>query len=146
MLITLALILAYGYSTAVVFFIGGMDFFWELATLVLIMLLGHWIEMRSIMGANQALESLMKLLPDTAHRINEDGSSEDVKVDDIKKGDIILVRPGEKIPLDGKITEEQSDVDESMLTGESVPVSKSIGEEVVGGSIHKEGFAKNRSH
>lgn len=113
--------------------------FWELATLVLIMLLGHWIEMRSINNASKALESLASLMPDTANRITENGETEEVQIDDIKAGDLLLVKPGEKMPLDGKIVKGKSQVDESMLTGESVPVEKSVDDEVIGGSINREG-------
>ena len=135
-LIAMAISVAYFYSMAVVFGFNGEEIFWELATLVLIMLLGHWIEMRAI---NNALESLASLMPDTANRITENGETEEVQIDDIKAGDLLLVKPGEKMPLDGKIVKGKSQVDESMLTGESVPVEKSIDDEVIGGSINREG-------
>lgn len=138
-LIGMAISVAYFYSIAVVFGFNGEEIFWELATLVLIMLLGHWIEMRSINNASKALESLASLMPDTANRIAENGEVEEVQIDDIKTGDILLVKPGEKMPLDGKIIKGKSQVDESMLTGESVPVEKSVNDEVIGGSINKEG-------
>ena len=138
-LIAMAISVAYFYSMAVVFGFNGEEIFWELATLVLIMLLGHWIEMRSINNASKALESLASLMPNTANRITENGETEEVQIDDIKKGDLLLVKPGEKIPLDGKIVKGKSQVDESMLTGESVPVGKSVGDEVIGGSINREG-------
>ncbi|WP_342389272.1 copper-translocating P-type ATPase [Salinicoccus bachuensis] len=138
-LIAMAISIAFFYSIAVVFGFDGEQIFWELATLVLIMLLGHWIEMRSINNASKALESLASLMPDTANRISEDGSTEEVQVDEIKAGDHVMVKPGEKMPLDGKIIKGKSQVDESMLTGESVPVVKSAGDEVIGGSINREG-------
>lgn len=138
-LIGMAISIAFFYSVAVVFGFDGEQIFWELATLVLIMLLGHWIEMRSINNASKALESLASLMPDTAHRISGDGSTDEVRVDEIKAGDHVLVKPGDKMPLDGKIIKGESQVDESMLTGESVPVVKSVGDEVIGGSINREG-------
>ncbi|MFC3899731.1 copper-translocating P-type ATPase [Aliicoccus persicus] len=138
-LIAMAISVAYFYSMAVVFGFNGEEIFWELATLVLIMLLGHWIEMRSISNASKALESLASLMPDTANRISENGETEEVQIDDIKAGDLLLVKPGEKMPLDGKIVKGKSQVDESMLTGESVPVTKSVDDEVIGGSINREG-------
>lgn len=138
-LIAMAISVAYFYSMAVVFGFDGEEMFWELATLVLIMLLGHWIEMRSINNASKALESLASLMPDTANRVTENGETEEVQIDDIKAGDLLLVKPGEKMPLDGKIVKGKSQVDESMLTGESVPVEKSVDDEVIGGSINREG-------
>ncbi|OZT78182.1 copper-translocating P-type ATPase [Salinicoccus roseus] len=138
-LIGMAISIAFFYSVAVVFGFNGEQIFWELATLVLIMLLGHWIEMRSINNASKALESLASLMPDTAHRISGDGSTDEVRVDEIKAGDHVLVKPGDKMPLDGKIIKGESQMDESMLTGESVPVVKSVGDEVIGGSINREG-------
>jgi Cu2+-exporting ATPase len=135
-LIGLAVIIAYGYSTAVVFGLEGKVFFWELATLIIIMLLGHWMEMRSVMGASGALEELVKLIPSTALRITESGDTEEVKVSDLEKGDRVAVKPGEKIPTDGVIAEGQTSIDESMVTGESRHVEKKTGDEVIGGSIN----------
>jgi Cu2+-exporting ATPase len=138
-LIGLATSVAYVYSTAVALGVPGEGFFWELATLIDIMLLGHWIEMRSVMGASRALEELARLLPSDAHRLREDGTTEDVPLTEIRKGDRILVRPGEKIGTDGVVASGRSSVDESMLTGESRPVEKAEGSSVVGGSINGEG-------
>jgi len=134
-LIALAIFVAYGYSSAVVFGLEGKYFFWELATLIDVMLLGHWIEMKSVMGASRALEKLAKLLPDTAH-LMKNGDTKDVKISEIQKGDTILVKAGEKIPADGTIKKGSSYLDESMLTGESKPVQKKEGNQVIGGSIN----------
>jgi Cu2+-exporting ATPase len=106
------------------------------------MLLGHWIEMKSVLGASRALEELLKLMPEEAHVIDQDGHINDISVTQVKVGMILLVRPGEKVPIDGKITEGKSSVNESMLTGESVPVDKSPGDELIGGSINAEGSLK----
>jgi Cu2+-exporting ATPase len=138
-LIGLAIVVAYGYSTMVVFGWSGRNFFWELATLIDVMLLGHWIEMRSIMGASNALKELIKLMPNEAHRLNSDGSTEDVPVDQVQKDDQVLIKPGEKVPVDGIIIDGSSSVDESMLTGESVPVEKKVDEEVIGGAVNQDG-------
>lgn len=138
-LIGLAICVAYFYSVFVVFGLEGHLLFWELSTLVGIMLLGHWIEMRSVMSASAALEKLAELLPGNAHRLNSDGSVEDVPVEELNSGDQILIKPGEKIPADGIIIDGKSNVNESMLTGESKPVSKQKGDEVLGGSINEEG-------
>ncbi|RWZ54638.1 copper-translocating P-type ATPase [Halobacillus fulvus] len=138
-LIGLAIVVAYGYSSLIIFGWEGKNFFWELATLIDIMLLGHWIEMKSVMGASNALQELVKLMPNEAHRLDENGKTEDVKVDELEENDLVLVKPGEKVPVDGTITDGKSAIDESMLTGESVPVEKGEGEEVIGGSINKEG-------
>ncbi|GGC82815.1 heavy metal translocating P-type ATPase [Thalassobacillus devorans] len=138
-LIGLAIFVAYGYSSLVVFGWSGKNFFWELATLIDIMLLGHWIEMRSIMGASNALEELVKLMPNEAHRVKENGETEDIAVSELQTGDRVLVKPGEKIPVDGVILEGKSAIDESMLTGESMPVEKNPDEEVIGGAVNQEG-------
>ena len=138
-LIALAVSVAYFYSSAVIFGLSGKVFFWELATLIDIMLLGHWIEMRSVMGASRALEALVKLMPTVAHRLADGDRIEDVPVAMLRAGDRVLVRPGEKIPTDGVIVKGRSSLNESMLTGESRPVSKGEGDEVIGGAINGEG-------
>ena len=149
-LISLAIMVAFTYSMASLFIETGSSFFWELVTLIDIMLLGHWIEMRSVRKASGALEELKKLMPDTAERIKEEsdaeshgGSSgeetEEVKVSELEEGDKVLIRPGDSIPADGEIFEGSSSVDESMITGESEPVSKEEGDEVIGGTVNKEG-------
>ncbi|MDZ7836044.1 MAG: heavy metal translocating P-type ATPase [Alkalibacterium sp.] len=138
-LISLAITTSYVYSTLTTFFIEGSDFYFELATLIVVMLLGHWIEMRSQMGASKALEELIDLMPNDAHKLDDEGNTTDVSVEELTPGDKILVKSGEKIPLDGEITEGKSAVDESMLTGESVPVEKGAGDEVIGGAINGEG-------
>ncbi|MFW5888506.1 MAG: copper-translocating P-type ATPase [Patescibacteria group bacterium] len=137
-LIALAITVAYIYSSAVVFGFPGKMFFWELATLIIIMLLGHWIEMRSVMGASMALEKLSALIPDNANLLKGDEVVK-VKSGELKDGDTILIRPGERIPADGYIVKGESYVNESMLTGESKPVSKTKEDEVIGGSINGDG-------
>ena len=141
-LIALAISVAYFYSSAVVFGLSGKIFFWELVSLIDIMLLGHWIEMKSVMGASNALQELAKMMPSEARRIKENGESEDVPIAELKSGDTILVRPGEKIPADGEILEGSSHVNESMLTGESKPVAKQKDDEVIGGSVNDNGALK----
>lgn len=138
-LIALAISVAYFYSSAVVFGVPGKVFFWELATLIDIMLLGHWIEMKSVMGASRALEELAKLMPSDAHKVMEDGSVKDVPLSELHSGDRVLIKPGEKIPADGLIVEGETSVNEAMLTGESKPVSKKENDKVIGGSINGEG-------
>ncbi|WP_411954955.1 heavy metal translocating P-type ATPase [Alkalibacillus sp. S2W] len=138
-LIALAITVAYVYSSLTVFGLEGGQFFWELATLIDIMLLGHWIEMRSVMGASNALEELVKLMPNKATKVHDNGETEEVEIDSLQAGDHVLVRPGEKIPVDGTIVKGQSSIDESMLTGESVPIEKHENDEVIGGSIAQEG-------
>ena len=138
-LIALAISVAYAYSAAVVFGISGEVFFWELATLIDIMLLGHWLEMRSVMAASMALEELAQLMPSEAHKMMPDGSTEDIPLGELVRGDRVLVKPGEKIPADGKVVEGNSSVNEAMLTGESTPVIKQPEGLVTGGSINGEG-------
>ncbi len=137
-LIAVAISVAYFYSSAVVFGLEGKFFFWELATLIDVMLLGHWIEMKSVIGASNALEKLAELMPNIAHR-KKDGKTEGVKLSEIKKGDTLLIKPGEKIPSDGIIIKGKSYINESMLTGESKPVQKKKGDKVIGGSINGDG-------
>ena len=138
-LIGVAISVAYAYSGLVVFGLSGRVFFWELATLIDVMLLGHWIEMRSVMGASRALEELAELMPSEAHKQLGDGSLTDVPIEELQVGDTVVVKPGEKIPADGQIIEGETAVNQSMLTGESKPVPKKEGEEVIGGSINGEG-------
>ncbi len=137
-LIGLAISVAYFYSSAVVFGLAGKVFFWELATLIDVMLLGHWIEMKSVMGASRALESLVQLMPSEAHLVGAGGGTEDVPVSQLKAGDKVVVKPGEKIPIDGRITEGRTSVNQAMLTGESEPVEKGEGDEIIGGSVNGE--------
>lgn len=137
-LVALAISVASIYSVAIVFGLKGMDFFWELATLIDIMLLGHWLEMRSQMAASKALESLIALLPSKVH-VEKDGSVADIDLKDLRNGDIALIKPGEKLPADGLVIEGGSYVNESMLTGESVPVRKGKDDKVIGGSINGDG-------
>jgi P-type Cu2+ transporter len=138
-LVAVAITTAYLYSAATVLGVTGMPFFWELATLIDIMLLGHWIEMRSVGEASKALETLARLMPSQAHRRLPGGDTEDVPLESLQPGDEVLVRPGEKVPADGDVADGASSVDESMLTGESVPVGKKPGDEVIGGSVNGEG-------
>jgi Cu2+-exporting ATPase len=138
-LISVAIATAYLYSSAVVFGLTGKMFFWELASLIDIMLLGHWIEMKSVMGASRALEELAKLMPSDAHQLMPDGNVKDVPLGELAVDDKVLIKPGEKIPADGVIVEGESTVNEAMLTGESTPVTKKTGGKVIGGSINGEG-------
>src|SRR5690606_36937012 len=138
-LISLAITVAFVYSWIVELgVIAAEPIWWELATLVTIMLLGHWIEMRSVSNASGALQELAKLLPDEATRI-VDGGEERVPVVALRHGDRVLVRPGERIPVDGVVRKGSSDVDESMITGESRPVKRAEGAEVVAGTINGAG-------
>jgi Cu2+-exporting ATPase len=143
-LIGVAITVAFFYSTAVVFkVVEGMDFYWELATLIVIMLLGHWLEMKSVAGASKALELMVKLLPAEAHMYHGEMLHE-MRVDELKVGDLVLVKPGEKIPVDGTVTDGNSSVNESMLTGESVPVQKKTDSKVIAGALNGEGSLKIR--
>ena len=137
-LIAVAITVAYGYSVAVIFGLEGKTFFWELATLIIIMLLGHWLEMRSILGASRALEELVKLLPSEAH-VLRNGEFVDIKLEKLQNGDTVLIKPGEKIPADGTVTKGESSINESMITGESAPVLKEEGEKVIGGTVNGKG-------
>jgi len=140
-LIGFAISVAYIYSVATVFGLKGMDFFWELATLILIMLLGHWIEMKSVAGASRELELLVQLMPDDAHLIEGEKITE-VKTQTLKQSDKILIKPGEKVAADGIIDEGETYLNESMLTGESKPVQKIKGDNVIAGSINGNGAIK----
>jgi Cu2+-exporting ATPase len=135
-LIALAISAAYFFSAAVTFGLPGEALYWELVTLIAIMLLGHWIEMRSVMGASRALEELVRLLPDSATRVKADGSSEEVPISTLQPGDKVIVRPGAKVPVDGEIIEGSSGFNEAMLTGESRPVTKGVGATAIGGAIN----------
>ena len=140
-LIAVAITAAYAYSVATVFGLEGMDFFWELCTLILIMLLGHWIEMKSVMGASRELELLVQLMPSDAHLVMGEMVHE-VKTDSLKEGDLILIKPGENVAADGIISDGESYINESMLTGESVPVKKLKGDKIIAGSINGNGSLK----
>ena len=142
-LVALGITTAYVYSAATTFVLEGEGFYWELATLVDVMLLGHWIEMRSIGRARGALAELAKLLPDAAERVTDDGTVE-VPIGELAEGDVVLVRPGARVPADGEVADGSSHLDESMLTGESRPVRKSPGDEVVAGSVNGEGSLRVR--
>jgi len=142
-LIALGITAAYGYSLAVSLGLPGKPFYWELATLIDVMLLGHWLEMASVQAASRALEELSKLMPTTAHRILGD-RIEDIPVSALKEGDLILIRPGEQVPADGVVVEGASTMNEAFLTGESRPVPKEPGDEVVAGAVNGEGALKVR--
>ncbi len=137
-LIAVAISVAWGYSTATTFGVAGSTFFWELVTLIDIMLLGHWIEMKSVLGASRSLQKLVEMMPSEAHLL-KDGETKDVKVDQLKKDDIVVVRPGEKIPVDGVVADGESNVNQAMVTGESKPVKKSKDDKVIGGTINGNG-------
>jgi Cu2+-exporting ATPase len=137
-LVALAISTAYLYSTLVVLGLSGQGFFWELATLVDIMLLGHWVEMRSVMGASGALEALVRLLPAEAHRRRAEGTVEDVPVSTLARGDKVIVKPGERIPTDGVVVEGRTTVNQALLTGESQPVERGEGDAVIGGAVNGE--------
>ncbi|WP_430639608.1 heavy metal translocating P-type ATPase [Haloferax volcanii] len=143
-LISMAISVAFVYSLATVVFPTQSAFFWELVTLIDIMLLGHWIEMRSVRRASSAVDELAKLMPDTAERLTDDGETEEVPVSELSEGDLVLVRPGASVPADGVVEEGDSDVNESMITGESKPVSKEPGDEVIGGTINGDGSLRVR--
>ena len=138
-LISVAITAAYAYSIGMVAIGSDETFFWELATLIAVMLLGHWIEMKSVLGAGRALEKLASLMPDEAHLVADDGSVIDVSVSTLKGGEHLLIKPGEKVPADGIIVRGESSLNESMLTGESKPIFKTVDTEVIGGSINGEG-------
>jgi Cu2+-exporting ATPase len=140
LLISLAISVAFVYSLAALLFIpSSTTFFWELVTLIDVMLLGHWFEMRSVRQASGALNELAKLMPDTAERIRENGETEEIPVTQLRSGDLVLVRPGGSVPADGQVERGESDVNEAMITGESKPVSKAPGDEVIAGTINGDG-------
>lgn len=137
-LIGVAITVAWAYSVATTFGLQGMDFYWEMATLIDIMLIGHYFEMKSVMGASRSLELLVKMMPSTAHHL-AGGQVHDIPISHLKIGDFVLIKPGEKIPIDGMVTEGESYIDESMLTGESKPVKKEKDSKVIGGAVNSNG-------
>ncbi len=144
LLISLAITVAFGYSIAAVALDIGEPLFWELVTLIVIFLLGHWIEMRSVRRASGALDELAELMPDTTERITDDGETEEVRVDDLEEDDLVLVRPGANVPADGVVEDGESNINESMITGESRPVKKEPGNEVIGGTTNRDGSLRVR--
>ena len=139
-LISLAISVAFSYSMIVTLgVVEGMDLWWELATLVVIMLLGHWVEMRSITRAQGAINELAKLLPNTALRLDEAGHTEEVPVAELRRGDLLLIKPGASVPADGVVKEGKSAINESMITGESAPVGKTTGDVVIAGTVNAQG-------
>jgi len=143
-LISLAIGVAFLYSIAALAFNLGMGFFWELVTLIDVMLLGHWLEMRSVRQASGALNELAKLIPDTADRVRADGSTESIRVSELQTNDVVLVRPGANIPADGMVEQGQSEVNEALLTGESKPVAKRAGDKVIAGALNGDGSLRVR--
>jgi Cu2+-exporting ATPase len=143
-LISLAISVAFIYSLAVLVIASGETFFWELVTLIDVMLLGHWLEMRSVRQASGALQELARLMPDTAERVLDDGRTEEVPVGRLRVGDVVLVRPGASVPGDGEVVDGHSDVSEAMITGESRPVEKAQGARVIGGTINGTGSLRVR--
>ncbi len=143
-LVSLAVTTGYLFSVGSTFLFTAVDFYWEISTLVAVLLLGHWLEMRAVRGTAGALKELTKLIPPVANRIAEDGNIEEVPTSEVQKGDLLLVRPGEKVPMDGRVVEGQSSVNEAMVTGESKPVSKKTGDEVIGGTLNGEGALRIR--
>jgi Cu2+-exporting ATPase len=143
-LISLAIVVALTYSLATLFLPTGSAFFWELVTLIVIMLLGHWIEMRSVRRASRALDELAELMPDAAERLLPDGDTELVPLSELEQGDLVLVRPGASVPADGEVVEGESDVNEAMITGESRPVEKGTGDAVIAGTLNGEGSLRVR--
>ena len=142
-LVSLAVSAGYLFSVGATFFFTAVDFYWEISTLVVVLLLGHWLEMRAVRGTAGALRELVKLIPPTANRI-VDGGVEEVPTSEVQVGDLLLVRPGEKVPIDGEVVEGQSSVNEAMITGESKPVLKGPGDPAVGGTLNGEGALRVR--
>ncbi|WP_228373790.1 heavy metal translocating P-type ATPase [Demequina maris] len=138
-LISLAITVAFGASAAATFGIGDLSFWWELAALIVVMLLGHWQEMKAVGQAQGALAALAELLPDDAERTTPDGGTEHVSIGDLQNGDTVVVRPGGRIPADGTIVKGDASIDESMITGESAPVTKGEGDHVVAGTVATDG-------
>ncbi len=143
-LVSIAVSAGYLFSVGSTFLFAAVDFYWEVSTLVAVLLLGHWLEMRAVRGTAGALKELTKLIPPMANRIAEDGNVEEVPTSEVQKGDLLLVRPGDKVPMDGRVVEGQSSVNEAMLTGESRPVPKKPGDEVIGGTLNGEGALRIR--
>lgn len=143
-LISLAISVAFVYSLTALVLAPGSGFFWELVTLIDIMLLGHWLEMRSVRQASGALNELASLMPDTADRILPDGGIETVPAGDLRAGDLVLVRPGASLPADGEVVEGESSVNEAMITGESLPVKKTHGAGVIAGTFNSDGSLRVR--
>ena len=137
-LIMLAIMVSFGYSLLVTLGLPGQEIFWELATLIDIMLLGHWLELRAVQNAGSAVDEMARLLPDTAYKVQGEKILE-VPVTSLRAGDELLVRPGGRIPADGRVIHGESQVNQSMVTGESVPVAKKAGDEVIAGTINAEG-------
>ncbi|HWM51010.1 MAG TPA: heavy metal translocating P-type ATPase, partial [Thermoplasmata archaeon] len=143
-LVSLAILSGYLYSLGATFLFTASDFYWEISTLVLFLLFGHWMEMRSVSSASGALRELVKLIPPTANRVRPDGSIEEVATASLVVGDVVLVRPGEKVPIDGVVIEGASSVNEALVTGESKPVPKREGDEVLGGTLNGDGALRVR--
>src|SRR5258708_4969431 len=143
-LISLGITTAFAYSVFAIFAAPMSGFFWEMATLIDIMLLGHWLEMRSVRQASGALKELAKLMPDTAEVIQPDGNTKQVPADQLHTNDLVLVRPGATTPADGMVEEGQSEVNEAMITGESKPVHKEPGAKVIAGTINGDGSLRIR--
>src|SRR3990167_9185433 len=137
-LVSLAVLSGYIFSIAATFLFPGESLFWEISTLVLAFLFGHWMEMRAVLGTGNALRELAKLIPPTAHKL-VNRQIKDVQTEILVKGDLVLVKPGEKIPIDADVVEGESSVNEGMITGESRPVEKKVGDKVIGGTINNDG-------
>jgi Cu2+-exporting ATPase len=143
-LVSIAVSAGYLFSVGSTFIFTAVDFYWEISTLVAVLLLGHWLEMRAVRGTAGALKELTRLIPPMANRIAEDGGVEEVPTSEVRKGDLLLVRPGERVPMDGRVIEGQSSVNEAMISGESKPVTKAVGDEVIGGTLNGEGALRIR--